>query len=109
MNRLTWAEITRRYPCEWMLILETEDDDEGNIGSARVLDHDRSAIALLDRNGIVPDATLIHTAGRPLCVTPAFSRASSSRNGRSERVAKFCHGATDPVGSGRTPPDEETC
>jgi len=55
-----------------MLLAETEDDD-GNLGSARVLDHDPSALALLDRNGIVPGATLIHTAGRPLCVTPAFS------------------------------------
>ena len=72
MNRLTWAEIMRRYPCEWVMLAETADDDDGNIGSARVLDHDRSALALLDRTGLVPGATLIHTAGRPLCVTPAF-------------------------------------
>ena len=72
MNRLTWAEIMRRYPCQWMLLAETEDDDGGNIESAHVLDHDRSAITLLDRTGLVPGATLIHTAGRPLCVTPAF-------------------------------------
>jgi hypothetical protein len=25
-----------------------------------------------------------------------------------ERVAKICHGAADPMGSGRTSPDEET-
>ncbi len=74
MNRLTWAEIMRRYPCEWMLLAETEDDDSGNIESAHVLDHDRSANTLLDRTGLVPGATLIQTAGRPLYVTPAFRR-----------------------------------
>jgi hypothetical protein len=72
MNRPTWAEIVQRYPCQWMLLAETEDDDDGTIGSARVLDHDRSAITLLDRTGLVRGATLIHTAGRPLCATPAF-------------------------------------
>ncbi len=72
MNRLTWAEIMRRYPCQWMLLAGTEDDHGGNIESAHVLDYDRSAITLLDRTGLVPGATLIHTAGRPLCVTPAF-------------------------------------
>lgn len=92
------------YPCDWLLLLETEDDVDGRIGSARVLDHDRSALALLDRHGIVPDATLIHRAGRSLCVTPAFS----SMKHRPGRVAKFCHDAADPLGSGRTSPDEET-
>lgn len=104
MNRLTWAEITQRYPCDWLLLLETEDDVDGRIGSARVLDHDLSALALLDRHGIVPDATLIHSAGRSLCVTPAFS----SMKLRPERVARFCHDGADPHGSGRTCPDEET-
>ncbi len=104
MNRLTWTAITQRHPCEWVLLLETDDDADGRIGSARVFDHDRSALALLDRHGIAPDTTLIHTAGRPLCVTPAFS----SMKLRPERVAKFGHGAADPVGSVRTCPDKET-
>ncbi|HET9991086.1 MAG TPA: hypothetical protein VFQ65_21285 [Kofleriaceae bacterium] len=89
MNRLTWAEITQRYPCDWLLLLETEVDVDGRIGYACVLDHDRSVIALLDRHDDVPDTTLIHTAGRTLCVTPAFS----SRNPRSERVAKTSRSA----------------
>ena len=59
MNRLPWVEIARRYPCEWVLLAETEDDDDGSIGSAGVLDHDRSALALLDCTGLVPGATLI--------------------------------------------------
>jgi hypothetical protein len=96
-------EIAQGHPCEWVLLLETDDDVDGKIRSARVLDHDRSALALLDRHGIVRDATLIHTAGRPLCVTPAFS----SRKLRSERVARLCHGAADPRGSVRTRTDEE--
>ncbi|MEJ7600102.1 MAG: hypothetical protein WKG01_19495 [Kofleriaceae bacterium] len=62
--RLTWAEICARHPNAWVLLLEMENEREGMMGSAHVLDHDRSAITLLDRNGIVPDATLIHTAGR---------------------------------------------
>jgi hypothetical protein len=45
VNRLTWAEITQRYPC-WLLLLETEVDVDGRIGSACVVDHDRSVIAL---------------------------------------------------------------
>ena len=93
MSRLAWAEILRRYSCEWLLLAETEDDHDGNIGSARVLDHDRSALTLLDRTGLIPGATLIHTAGRPLCITPAFS----SRKRCSERVAKSCH---DPIARG---------
>jgi hypothetical protein len=64
MSQLTWAEIVQRYPCEWMMLVETEADDAGDVAFARVLDHDRSARTLLDRTG--PCATLIHTAGRPL-------------------------------------------
>jgi hypothetical protein len=36
MSRLTWSEIMRRHPCEWILLAETEDDDDGNMGSGRV-------------------------------------------------------------------------
>lgn len=78
-----------------------------NLGSGRVLDHDRSALTLLDRAGLVPGATLIHTDGRTLCVTPAF-RPRPRRELFAEGVAKFCHGAADPLGSVRTCPDEET-
>jgi hypothetical protein len=82
MSRLTWAEIVQRYPCEWMMLVETEADDAGNVGFARVLDHDRSALTLLDRTGLIPCATLIHTAGRPLCVTPAFRPRSRRETAR---------------------------
>lgn len=104
MKRLTWPEITRRYPDEWMLLVGTDDDGDGKVGCARILDHDRSVLALLDRTGLVPGATVIHTAGRPLCVTPGFS----SRKPRPKRVAKLCHGAADPAGSSQTTTDEET-
>jgi hypothetical protein len=47
-----------RYPRDWLLLLETEVDVDGRIGSARVLDHGRSALALLDSHSIAPDAPL---------------------------------------------------
>ena len=72
LDKLSWTEICECHPCEWTLLVETEDEDDGRLKSGRVFDHDRSALALLDRTGLVPGATLIHTAGRPLCVTPAF-------------------------------------
>jgi len=79
-ERLTWVEICARHAGDWLLLAEIEDDDShwSRVRTARVLDHGRSVRALLDRNGIVADSTLIHTSGRPLSVTPAFS---SSRGG----------------------------
>lgn len=68
-----WAEMVQRYPCQWMMLAETEDDDDGNLAFAHVLDHDQSAIKLLDRTGLVPGATLIHTAGRHTSVSASFS------------------------------------
>ena len=66
---LTWTEVCELHSNEWVLLVELGEDGQ-TIRSARVLDHDRSSLTLLDRNGIVPGATLIHTAGRALCVTP---------------------------------------
>jgi len=70
---MIWLEICERYPNEWMLLVETEDEDDGRLKSGRVFDHSHSVLALLDRTGIVAGGTLIHTACRPLCVTPAFA------------------------------------
>ena len=66
---------------DWLLLVDIEDEAGhwSRVRTARVIDHDRSVRALLDRNGIVADSTLIHTSGRPLCVTPAFSRGGISR------------------------------
>lgn len=50
MNRLTWPEIVHRYPCQWMMLAEPEDDDHGNLAYARVLDHDRSALTFYVTN-----------------------------------------------------------
>lgn len=103
-ERLTWAEICVRHSGHWLLLVEIEDEQGhwSRIRTARVVDSDRSVRALLDRNGIVGDSTLIHTSGRPLCVTPAFSWRSGSRSS----VAKFCHDTPDPSRSGRTRTDE---
>jgi hypothetical protein len=71
------------------------DDKDGNIESARMRDHDRSALALLDRTGLERGATLIHTAG-PLSLTPAFPIVLVEKL-LTERVAKLCHGTADPL------------
>jgi hypothetical protein len=42
MNRLTWAEITQRYRCQWMLLAETEDDGDGNSRSVRTCPDDET-------------------------------------------------------------------
>ena len=64
-DKMNWVEICERYPNEWTLLVEIEDEDDGRLKSGRVFDHDRSVLALLDRAGIVAGGTLIHTAGRP--------------------------------------------
>ena len=73
-EHLTWAEICARHSGHWLLLIEIEDEAShwSRVRTARVLDHDRSVHALLDRTGLVPDSTLLHTSGRPLCMTPAF-------------------------------------
>ena len=71
---LRWAEICTRYPDQYVCLVDVvrpplrspEILTARTIRSARVIDHDRSVRALLDRNGIVTGATLIHTARRTL-------------------------------------------
>jgi hypothetical protein len=104
IDKMIRVEICERYPNEWTLLVETDDEDDGRLKSGRVFDHDRSVLALLDRTGIVVGGTLIHTAGRPLCVTPTF-RHRPRRETTPERVAKFAAAQPirpDPSGRGRT-------
>ena len=70
-ERLTWVEICTRHSGDWLLLAEIEEDNShwSRIRTARVIDHDRSVHALLDRDESV-GATLIHSHGRGLCVTP---------------------------------------
>jgi hypothetical protein len=71
-ERLTWVEICARHSGDWLLLaaIEHEDGHWSKVRTARVVDHDRSVRALLDRNGDMSDTTLIHTHGRSLRVTP---------------------------------------
>lgn len=65
-GRLIWAEICKRYPDEWVLLADIEEDHARTIVRARVVDHDDSMIDIMDRNDALPGTTLIQTAGRPL-------------------------------------------
>lgn len=64
--KISWAEICKRYPDEWVLLTDIEEDHVRAIISAHVLDHDESMIDIMDRNEPLPGTTLIQTAGRPL-------------------------------------------
>lgn len=117
---ISWAEICSRYADEWVYLADVKEDDKRRVVSGRVLDHDESIIAIMDRNGALPGTTLIQTAGRPLYTprlvlepdeeVPGLAPGATFTvgNGVAEGVAKFCHGPTDPFGSLRTRTDEET-
>lgn len=66
LEKISWAEICKRYPDEWVMLADIEKDRSQAIVSARVLDHDESMIDIMDRNEPLPGSTLIQTAGRPL-------------------------------------------
>jgi hypothetical protein len=38
-ERLTWEEIKQRYPDEWVLLVELDEDEYVNVRSARVAAH----------------------------------------------------------------------
>jgi hypothetical protein len=64
---MSWAEICLRHPNEWVCLLDIDLESDGSIRSAQVVSHDPSigrALDLIDPPD--PDATVIHTAGRPL-------------------------------------------
>ena len=67
-ERLTWVEIRKRYPDEWVLLAldEIEQEDDRTVRSAHVLDHDNSLLDMMDRTDPMPEATLMQTAGRSL-------------------------------------------
>jgi hypothetical protein len=73
---MIWVEICERYPNEWTLLVETDDEDDGRLKSGRVFDHDRSVLALLDRAGIVAGGTDPHR--RPPAVRDAHVSSSPS-------------------------------
>jgi hypothetical protein len=66
VDKISWADICMDHPGEWVLLADIEKDRDRHIMSARVLDHDESMIAIMDRNEAMPGTTLIQTAGRSL-------------------------------------------
>lgn len=63
----SWADISQRYANEWVCLLDIEHGPDGSIKSARVIAHDGSITKALDQLGSAnPDATIVHTWGRPL-------------------------------------------
>jgi hypothetical protein len=63
---LSWAQICTLHPSEWVCLLDIEHEPDGSIRSARIVSHDPSIERALDRiDPPDPDATVMHTAGRP--------------------------------------------
>ena len=77
-DALSWAEICARYPNEWVCLVDMLEA-AGSIRFARVIGHDRSIKLALDQIGTSnPDATVVHTWGRPLR-TPRIEIVDESR------------------------------
>ena len=76
----SWAEICQQYPNEWVMLLDVEDEASGVLRAGRLFAHDSSFNELLDNVGWPhpPNATLVHTWGRPVNMPYASSRLSMS-------------------------------
>lgn len=64
-----WAEICDRHPNEWVCLVDVEHQTDGAIRSARVVGHDHSLKAALQRvDSWTPDPVVAyaHTCGRGL-------------------------------------------
>jgi len=66
-ERLTWEEIERKYPEEWVLLVDLDADDYINVRSAVVLLHGDDAEELERRAAALrlKDNAILHT-GDPL-------------------------------------------
>ena len=74
-----WGEICKRYPNAWVCLLDVDHEPDGSIRAARVICQDRSILQVLDQLGTSnPDATIVHTWGRPLR-TPRIEIVDESR------------------------------
>jgi hypothetical protein len=64
---LSWGEICKLHPKEWVCLLDIDLEPDGSIRSARVVSHDPSIRRALDQiDPPDPDTTVVHTAGHPL-------------------------------------------
>lgn len=79
-DALSWAKICLLHPNEWVCLLDLDREPDGSFRSGRVIAHDASAARALDQIGTSnPDATLVHTAGRPM-QTPRMEIIDESRD-----------------------------
>jgi len=77
---LSWDEICARYDDQWVALLDMAYQPDGSIHSARLVGSSGSMHDLLDQLGLsTPDATVMHTRGRPLR-TPRFEIVDESRD-----------------------------
>jgi hypothetical protein len=77
---LSWDEIRALYHDQWVALLDMAYQPDGSIHSARVVGCSRSVHDLLDQLGLsTPDATVMHTRGRPLR-TPRVEIVNESRD-----------------------------
>lgn len=68
-EQLTWAEICRRHPDEWVCLVDVQREHDGPIRSARVVGHHRSikeALKQVDSWSTHPVVAYAHTGGRKL-------------------------------------------
>lgn len=76
----SWFEICRRYPNQWVCLLDIDRDSDGSIHSARVVSYDPSMDRALDQIEFPdPDTTVVHTAGRPMW-TPRIEIVDENRD-----------------------------
>lgn len=79
-KRLSWVEICEQHPNEWVCLLDIDHGPDRSIRSARVIGHDPAIAQTLDQIGSSnPDATVVHTWGRPMR-TPRIEIVDESRD-----------------------------
>lgn len=64
---LSWDEIGKQHPDEWVCLVDVENGPEGAICSGRVIGHDRSMRQLLAQIDVPqPGSVVVQTSGRAL-------------------------------------------
>jgi len=65
---LAWTEICRRFPDEWVCLVEIQHEPDGSIQSAQLVSHHRSVKVALQLCSWSADPMVVcaHTGGRKL-------------------------------------------
>jgi len=62
---LAWAEICRRYPNEWVCLVEVQHEPDGRIKSAQLIGHHRSLKEALRLCSWSTDPVIAYAHTRP--------------------------------------------